>query len=157
MRSTHENIFVPPSKEAMGKKQEDLHFGDATEREVLPLLDKFFGEPHHKATLPNGEVDTYCRWDFLNAAETHRRELKGRRLRHDQYPTALLNYSKIRNQDPRYLYTYIWKYTDGIFYLPYDKSLWDTFDVTEMAVWRDGECERQLCIHVPHKHLRKMM
>jgi hypothetical protein len=142
------------SKEAMGKKQEDIQFGDATEQEVLPLLDKFFGEKHYKAMLPSGEVDTYCRWDFINEARTARRELKGRRVRHDQYPTALLNYSKIRNQDPSIQYTYIWKYTDGIYYLPYDKKVWDTFDVREMAVWRDGQCERQLCINVPHHRLR---
>jgi hypothetical protein len=135
------------------KKEQDIQFGRMTEHEVLPILDQFFGEPHHKETLPNGEVNEYDRWDFWNESKTKKKELKGRRIKHDAYPTALLNASKIRNQLPSVDYTYIWKYTDGIYYLPYTKTLWDTFKVTSMSVWRDGRCETQPCLNVPHQHL----
>ncbi len=145
--------IVPMSKEEMSKKQQDIEFGRMTEHEVLPILDAFFGEPHHKETLPNGEVNEFDRWDFWNESKTKKKELKGRRIKHDKFPTALLNASKIRNQLPSVDYTYIWKYTDGIYYLPYTKELWDTFKVTSMSVWRDGRCETQPCINVPHEHL----
>jgi len=141
------------NKVFINKKQQDIDFGRMTENEVLPILNEFFKEPHHKETLPNGEVNEYDRWDFWNESQTKKKELKGRRINHNKFPTALLNYSKIRNQSPSVEYTYIWKYNDGIFYLPYDKALWDTFDVTSMSVWRDGRCETQPCINVPHQHL----
>lgn len=153
MSSSALKNLAPPSKDEMGKKAMDIQFGKKTEEEVLPILNAFFGEEHHKGTLPNGEVNEYDRWDFWNKSKTKKKELKGRRIAHDAYPTALLNYSKIANQLPNVDYTYIWKYTDGIYYLPYDKTLWDTFKISPMSVWRDGRCETQPCINVPHQHL----
>lgn len=144
---------APISKDEMSKKQLDIQFGKKKEQEVCPLLETFFGEKLHKARLPNGEENEYDRWDFLNETETKRFELKGRRIKHDKFPTALLNQSKITNQLPNVDYTYIWDYTDGIYYLPYTKELWDTFPVSSMSVWRDGRCETQPCINVPHEHL----
>lgn len=137
----------------MSKKTQDIQFGKKKEAEVRPLLETFFGVALHKATLPNGDEDEFDRWDFLNDDETKRFELKGRRIKHNQYPTAVLNYSKIKNQDPSVDYTYIWNYTDGIYYLPYNEELWKTFKVKPMSVWRDGYCETQPCINVPHEHL----
>jgi len=136
------------------KKQLDLEFGDEGERLAVPIMDRFFGGSHRKSE------NDHDRWDYFTDDNGIRRELKSRRIRHDEYATALLNQSKINNQDPNIKYTYVWHYTDGWFYLDYDPVLWtkeNGFITTMMECWRDGRCERQPVINIPHRHLRRMV
>ena len=141
----------------MSKRLADMKFGKQSEEVMIHFLNAFYGEEHHKETLPNGEVDEYDRHDFWNASRSAKRELKTRRICHTQYPTALINQSKITHQDPNVKYTYIWKYTDGVFYLDYDKTLWDTFNVKKNhTVYRDGRYEIQPVIEVPSTLLKAM-
>jgi len=142
----------------MSKRQADVTFGKKSEMEMIPFLNKYYGEEHFKGVLPNGEVDEYDRHDFWNASKTAKRELKTRRITHTQYSTALINQSKILNQDPNVAYTYIWKYTDGIYFLDYDKTVWDTFYVKKNhTVYRDGRYEIQPVIEVPSTLLKQMV
>jgi hypothetical protein len=142
------------------KKQMDIEFGKVSEKEMLPLLDKFFKDTHHKERLPSGEEDEFDRHDFWNATRDKKKELKTRRIKHDDYATAVVNFSKIKNQDPKVAYTYIWKYTDGCYYLDYDPSLWCSdkgFYTSMMKVWRDGRCETQPVMNVPREYLKPLV
>ena len=144
----------------MSKKQRDIAFGKINEREMLPLIDLVFGEKHHKELLPSGEENEYDRHDFFNETHTKKKELKSRRISSKDYSTAIVNQSKIDHQDPKIEYTYIWKYTDGLFFLPYDKTVWtkdNGFYTSVMKVWRDGCCEEQPVMNVPHRHLKPMV
>lgn len=144
----------------MSKKAMDIEFGKVSEQEMLPVLDKFFKDTHHKEKLPSGEENAYDRHDFWNADKSKKKELKTRRIRHDEYNTAVVNKSKIVNQDPNVAYTYIWKYTDGCFYLDYDKELWNEsngFYTSMMNCWRDGVCETQPVLNVPRKYLKPLV
>jgi hypothetical protein len=136
------------------KKQLDLEFGELGERLALPILDTFFGGKHLKS------ASSHDRWDYIvDGDPSVRRELKSRRIRHNEYETAILNHSKILNQDPNIKYTYIWHYTDGWYYLPYDANVWTNengFVITMMNCWRDGRCESQPVINIPHRHLIKI-
>ena len=143
----------------MSKKSLDIAFGKLNEQEMLPVLDKFFNDKHHKERLPSGEEWEFDRHDFFNADRTKKRELKTRRIHSSDYSTAVVNHSKIINQDPSIKYTYIWKFTDGCFYLDYDVDFWtedNGFYVSTMKCWRDGKCEIQPVMNVPHRHLKKL-
>jgi hypothetical protein len=138
------------------KKQMDIEFGRINEQAMLPIINRVFGEEHHKEKLPSGEENEYDRHDFWNTARTKKKELKTRRIRHDEFATAVVNHSKIVNQDPSVEYTYIWKYTDGCYYLPYDADLWKAdkgFYISSMRCWRDGVCEEQPVMNVPRHYL----
>ena len=144
----------------MSKKSLDIAFGKINEQEMLPLLDTFFKDTHHKEKLASGEENEYDRHDFWNGDRTKKKELKTRRIRHDEYNTAVVNKSKIVHQDPSVAYTYIWKYTDGCFYLDYDAQLWteeNGFYTSMMNVWRDGRCESQPVMNVPRKYLKPLV
>jgi len=154
--SSKEMVSTPIAK---SKKQMDIEFGRISEQEMLPVLNKVFGEEHHKEKLPSGEEHEFDRHDFWNATRTKKKELKTRRIGHTDYSTAVVNNSKIINQDPKIAYTYIWKYTDGVFYLDYDKTLWtkdNGFYVSMMKCWRDGVCEEQPVMNVPRRYLNRL-
>lgn len=139
---------------AKSKKLLDLEFGELGEKMAIPVLDKFFGCKHVKSSF------SHDRWDYLVEGDPNvRRELKSRRINHDDYPTAVLNHSKITNQLPNIKYCYIWHYVDGWYYLEYDPNVWTVengFIITQMDCWRDGRCERQPVINIPHERLIRM-
>ena len=161
VRSSNEKSSLRHSSKEMvsTKKELDIAFGKLNEAEMLPVLDRVFNDTHHFTKLPSGEAHEFARHDFFNADMTKKKELKSRRISIKDYSTAVVNLSKITNQDPKIHYTYCWKYTDGVFYLPYDKTLWSKengFYTSMMNVWRDGVCESQPVLNVPHKYLIKM-
>ena len=145
------SVRATPQK---SKKQLDLEFGAIGERMAIPVLNNFFGGSHIKSSF------SHDRWDYsVEGNPNIRRELKSRRIAHNQYGTAVLNHSKITNQKPNVNYTYVWHYTDGWFYLDYDPNVWtkeNGFIITMMDCWRDGVCERQPVINVPHQYLNRI-
>jgi hypothetical protein len=63
--------------------------------------------------------------------------MKSRRIAKDQYDTALLGYNKILAcNKPNTEYYFVYKYTNGLFYIQYNKELFDTFRVEK---YRRGE------------------
>lgn len=131
-------------------KKSDLEFGNKNEMEVLPILIKFFNEPLKKTT------DTYDTKDFVGLTLDF--ELKSRRIRHDQYPTALVGENKILSRDKSRDYYVVWKYTDGLFYLKYNKELWDTFTIEEYQRGCRADCNDtpKRTYHVPYRFLKKI-
>jgi|APCry1669191812_1035378.scaffolds.fasta_scaffold55596_2 hypothetical protein len=132
----------------MSKLQADLTFGIWNETKMKPILEKFFNENLTKT------FSKYDAHDFMNENKKKKFELKSRRIVHNQYPTAIVNASKIRKQDPNVFHTYVWNYTDGLYYLPYDKDIWKNFTIRPMRVERDGRVEIEDVIDVPHTYLR---
>lgn len=105
----------------MASQQNDLKFGLEQEDIILPILEKYFIDKiqHTK--------DKYCKYDFKG--EKFNYELKSRKIKHNQYNTALLGYNKKPNdKKPQY---FIFNYTDGIYYIKYDEKVFNTFDVKE--------------------------
>jgi hypothetical protein len=97
----------------------DLAFGVGQEVNKHPFLECVFGEELVRQT-------GFASMDYKG--KTVYVELKTRRIKHDQYPTALISASKVdfcekSNADCYFVY----QYTDGWFYIKYDKTLFATF------------------------------
>jgi len=56
-------------------------------------------------------------------------ELKTRRIRHDQYPTTMVGQNKIDYcSSPNVDYYFAFNFSDGLYYIKYDRALFDTFE-----------------------------
>lgn len=87
--------------------QNDLTFGLGAEIEIKNILEEKFGELN--------QLDKYHPFDFEN--DNYLIELKSRRINHNQYPTAMVNLSKIqRTSNSNKNRIIVFNYRDGIYY-----------------------------------------
>ena len=134
---------MPPSK------TQDLEFGLKSEENTKSVLEQFLGCELKK-------TGTYAAMDFVNEPKTIYVELKTRRVNHDQYPTALIgknkvDFCKISNSTCYFVYVYM----DGIYYIKYDKKLFDSFELRdyERGQRQGGIQPKQLFYFIPHIQL----
>lgn len=106
----------------MATQSADLAFGTRNEDNIKNQIEGLVGEPLIKQ-------GGYAVMDYTNNTNTLYVELKTRRIRHDSYPTALIGANKIAFcSDPSKSYYFVFCYSDGIYYIKYDKELFDGFD-----------------------------
>jgi len=91
-------------------------FGYNGEDEVLPIIKNFFKRNIYKTD------DRYNKYDFKDDIYCY--ELKTRRNTYNYYPTTLISCDKITNNKIICLF----KFTDGLYYIEYDKELFNTFE-----------------------------
>lgn len=96
--------------------EEDLEFGLTAEKKLLRGLQNYFGKNFYK------ENNLRCRWDYRN--DTHFFEMKSRRNNKDTYPTTMIPKNKVRHPNTIFLFNFY----DGVYYIHYDKDLFDTFE-----------------------------
>lgn len=102
---------------------EDNAFGLASEDTNRVALETLVGTPLIK------DKNIYASFDFHNEGKTIYVELKTRLIPHDRYDTALISASKVEFcRDPTKTYYFVWAYSDGLFYLKYDKEVWAQFE-----------------------------
>jgi len=109
----------------------DYAFGLDGESSVMNKMSSYFGAELTK-------TDQYNPFDFKDSKMCI--ELKTRRNTKDAYPTTMVgaNKVKIAEQDTSgKKYVFAFKFTDGIYYIEYDKALFDTFEISE-----GGRCDR---------------
>ena len=99
----------------------DLAFGTSEEAKQLSRLEEVFCS---KLKRQLG----FASMDYKSEEKPLFIELKTRRIKHDQYPTALisahkLDFCKSSNSECYFVY----QYTDGLFYVKYDEKLFSTF------------------------------
>lgn len=68
--------------------------------------------------------------DYTNLGRTIYVELKTRRIKHDQYPTAIIGLNKLKwcQRDPTKEYYFVFCYTDGLYYIKYDDTVFNEFE-----------------------------
>lgn len=134
----------------MRHQREDILFGGHSEVNNLNAL-----ETHFNTKLKHN--GTFHCFDYSNEGQTIFIELKTRRVKHNQYPTALIGKNKVDFcKDPNIDYYFVFCYSDGLYYLKYDKALFDTFKVEDdyMRTYRLGCVNNpQRVVHIPHQHL----
>ena len=105
----------------MATQSADLAFGTANEDTIKNQIETIVGTPLIKQ-------GGYSVMDYTNDIKTIYVELKTRRINHDTYPTALIGANKIEFcSDPSKAYYFVFCYSDGIYYIKYNDSLFNTF------------------------------
>ena len=109
--------------------KEDYQFGFKNEKQLKNKIEEIL-----KCSLE--ETSRYNSFDFINTLLKIFVELKSRRISKEQYSTTFINYQKIEkiNQlglrkglDSNNNYYFFFNYTNGLYYIKYDKQLFDTF------------------------------
>jgi len=95
----------------------DYKNGMNGEIEVLPLIREFFKRDIKATTY---KFDTY---DFYD--EEYKYELKTRTNKYSQYSTTLISTNKITDNTKM---IFLFNFTDGLYYIEYEKTLFDTFE-----------------------------
>ena len=82
-------------------------------------------------------TDKYCTYDFIGggALPKMKYELKTRRCSYNAYATTIIPKAKINEGGPL---CFVFKFSDGIYYIYYDVELFDEFTVRPIKVFRDG-------------------
>lgn len=134
-------------------KRDDLLYGLSNEVKHIPTFNEFFGTTFTRQA-------GYSVMDYVANNNTVYLELKTRRITYNQYPTILVGQNKIDFcKDHSKTYYFAWAMNNGIYYIKYDKEVFDTFDV-EVGFQRG---DRSDCydrpsdvVHVPMNLLTKL-
>ncbi len=97
--------------------KQDNSFGLNEENLILPILEKYFKESISKS------INKYEKWD--GASETTLYEIKSRTNKHNAFNDTIIGANKILETNKTQIF--IFNFIDGIYYIKYDKSLFDTF------------------------------
>ena len=143
----------------MPTQADDLLFGGANESAALPLLRDHLADPTLQKT-----TNVYSITDFTTPNNSLYVELKSRRTRSDAYPTSIVGWNKICEMDRRTKEGakcyFAFSYTDGLFVIPYDKELFDTFQHNH-SYWRGARSDvvsrPQHIVLIPNRHLTKVL
>jgi hypothetical protein len=132
----------------------DLKMGEENELKNVATLSGFFKTDLSKN---NGK---YATIDWSNQSNTVYVELKSRRIYHNLYPTALIGLNKVNFcNDPTKNYYFVYAYTDGLFYIKYDKELFKTFEIKQLKIGLRNDVNRielSDVMHIPVKLLTKI-
>ena len=110
----------------------DIEFGNKAEIEVIKLLRVHFGENIIKNTYRFATYDAKCK-----ETNTHY-EIKARRCAMNSYPTTIIPCSKIAKKEEKDNLIFVFLFTDGLYYIKYDRKVFDTFVTDDITYYRKG-------------------
>jgi hypothetical protein len=106
----------------MATQSADLAFGLKNEDAIKSQIEMIAGTP----LIKQGGFSTM---DYTNDSKTVYVELKTRRIKHDDYLTALIGVNKVEFcSDPTKNYYFVFCYSDGIYYIKYNAEIFATFE-----------------------------
>ena len=131
----------------MSKKYSDLVFGKLKEVEIKEILEQYFN-----TTLQTSSK--YNLIDFYN--DDIYIELKSRRNAYQKYNTTIIgsnkiDYAKSLNKKVIFVFNFI----DGLFFIEYS-NIFDSFDLCEEYILRDGKKELKTNYHIPINLLKRI-
>ena len=129
--------------------QDDYELGRTSEDTTLATL---------RIRIPDliRDQNKYALFDF--ASTTTFVELKTRTFAHDKYPTTMVGANKIKvaESNPDKTYYFAFSFTDGLYWIQYDKTLFDTFEVKQGGRWDRGRPELNQYCYIPVELLTKL-
>ena len=132
------------------KFQKDLQFGLKSEKDQLPIIRKYFNDPTIERATKTFSVN-----DFVTNGK--KLELKSRTFRYDKFPTTIIGLNKVKDAikfDGEYYF--LFKFTDGLYFIKFDKTLFDTFEV-KMGGRNDRDInEYSKYVHIPIEYLMEI-
>lgn len=125
---------------------EDYAFGTQKEDDITITLNNFFND---ELVKPENKKSKY---DF-KGKETYY-EVKSRTNSYNQYPTTMIAQNKIFTDNQ----IFVFNFTDGIYYIKYDKEIFDTFERKpfKRAGRPDIKTFESLYIYIPIEQLTKI-
>lgn len=129
--------------------KEDYEFGKSIENEILPIISKYFSDNIKYIQF------RYSTYDFKGKNTKY--ELKSRTNCKDAFSETLLPNSKLKYCDKQKT-IFLFKFTDGLYYIEYKKELFDTFtkDVFCRHQRSDYYDKPQLYVYIPVAKLIKI-
>ena len=118
----------------------DIHYGNEMEEKILPIIREHFNDSTIIRT-----ANKYCKYDFEGKDSVY--ELKSRRNSSTQYSTTMIGKNKVL--DIEKIQIFLFHFTDGLFYVKYDKNLFATFEEKQMGRYDRGRPEEQLYLLIP--------
>ena len=139
----------------MLSQRADLDFGISNEQVRLADIERITG---HKMTRIGG----YSIFDYANDNNTVFAELKTRRIKHNDYETAIVGLNKIRAAclDSTKTYYFCFNYTDGLYYIKYDRAMFDKFIINKKFMRSNrSDCNNDIqeIVHIPSGLLSKFV
>tara|TARA_B110000908_G_C9899972_1_gene290602 strand:- start:19 stop:444 length:426 start_codon:yes stop_codon:yes gene_type:complete len=110
----------------------DIEYGNRAEIEVIKALRVHFGENIIKNTFRFATYDANCKETNTNY------EIKARRCKVDSYPTTIIPYSKIVKKQEKDKLIFVFLFTDGLYYIKYDRKVFEPFGMDEITYYRQG-------------------
>jgi len=134
----------------MRSEENDIAFGKQNEDDVLTKL-SFFGK-----VIPMD--DRYAPFDFRTTNKSTFIELKTRMNSKNKYPTTMVSKSKvdIAKEYPKKKFVFCFKFTDGLYYIQYDKDLFETFETSQGGRNDRGRAEYNDYCFIPVSKLTQM-
>lgn len=122
----------------------DYLLGCESERSVLSQLRVF--DP----TLEKTENDKHP-FDFVNKVSDLYIELKTRNNTKERYATTMVSASKVKyaRDHPNTDFYFAFKFTDGLYYIAYDETIFSTFEVGEGGRFDRGRPELNQYCYIP--------
>jgi vesicle coat complex subunit len=99
-------------------------YGKQNEDNVLPLIKEHFNSDSIEPT-----TEKYDRFDYIDNKNKIYYELYTRTNSYNTYPTTLL-YSKKIIKDTNYKQIFLYNFTDGLYYIEYNKQIFNKFEKT---------------------------
>jgi len=106
----------------------DIKFGTQYEIPIIEQMEKYFNEVIHKTAERYSPYDAY--------SENTKYEIKSRRNKYRTYPTTIVAMDKVSRVEGKLIF--IFHFTDGLYYIKYDKDLFDTFETKYVSAYRTG-------------------
>jgi hypothetical protein len=134
------------------KFNKDYKFGIEQENKIKSIIETAFNIKVKKTPSVYNPYDYYC--------ESNRTyyELKSRNNTYDKYPTTMLGMNKLNfciNPDDK-KFVFLFNFTDGLYYINYEKTLFDSFKVMTGGRWDRGKEEIKDYLFIPINHLNKI-
>jgi hypothetical protein len=135
------------------KFNKDYKFGIDQEIKIKSIIETAFKIKVNKTNSMYNPYDYYC--------ESNKTfyELKSRNNTYDAYPTTMLGMNKLNFRmdlldDKKFVF--LFNFTDGLYYINYEKTLFDTFEVMRGGRWDRGKEEIKDYLFIPINHLNKI-
>ena len=111
---------------------------------VVELLTNFYDEPM---------TETKHKYDAFST--TTKYKIKSRRCRYNTFLTTTIPVHKVRSVTERLVF--VFHFTDGLYYIVYDKDMFETFEQETITYHRTGGLnEPVLHFMIPIKHLTRI-
>ena len=122
---------------------DDLKYGYGNEENVLNILNKTFNDIFINTKEKYGEYHNY---DFEGTSTGLKIEMKSRRIKHDDFSTTIIPVHKCVNPNSPNLFVFY--FTDGIYYIEYDKTKFEKYEIKYITSNRYNKFENK-----PHYHI----